>query len=67
MQKIIFILNLKCQVSMIAIKNKHCLNAIYLNSFLPHEVNNLTFQLRHNGSYSTRCWMKTSTLNSFES
>lgn len=55
MQKIIFILNLKCQVSMIAIKNKHCLDAIYLNSFLPHEVNNLTFQLRHNGSYSTRC------------
>lgn len=33
MQKIIFILNLKCQVSMIAIKNKHCLDAIYLNSF----------------------------------
>lgn len=55
MQKIIFILNLKCQVSMIAIKNKYCLDAIYLNSLLPHEVNNLTFQLRHNGSYSTRC------------
>lgn len=43
------------------IKNKYCLDAIYLNSFLPHNVNNLTFQLRHNGSYSTRYCMKTST------
>lgn len=37
------------------------IDAIYLNSFLPHNVNNLTFQLRHNGSYSTRYCMKTST------
>lgn len=34
MQKIIFILNLKCQVSIIAIKIKHSLDAIYLFEFI---------------------------------